>query len=99
MCGIVGYNIVGKNYLLEKAISAIRHRGPDGEGCMVLAGGTIALGHATCTRFIDSYAQPMTVENKDLAISYNGEIYNVDHLRSKLKKAGFSFWKSILKFY
>ncbi len=106
MCGIVGYNIAGKNYLLEKAISAIRHRGPDGEGCMVLAGGKIALGHTRLAiqDLSIAGAQPMTDENKDLAISYNGEIYNVDHLRSKLKRAGFSFFgrsdtEVLLKYY
>ena len=94
MCGIVGYNIAGKSYKLESAIYAIRHRGPDGEGCIVLADGKVALGHTRLAiqDLSIAGAQPMTDENNDLAISYNGEIYNVSDLRSKLKRAGFSFF-------
>ena len=45
MCGIVGFtnNIDNSDYILEKMMDRIRHRGPDAEGKYI--DDDIALGH------------------------------------------------------
>jgi len=95
MCGIAGF--FGWPMLPMQAqnaarnmIDAISHRGPDGQG--VLVDGVATLGHARLS-IIDLAAgtQPMTDEAGDLAITFNGEIFNYLELRSDLRARGVQF--------
>lgn len=91
MCGII--SVVGKNAAntsLEGALEALSHRGPDDRGSMVFEGA--ALGH-TRLAIIDlspSGHQPMK-DGNDLAITFNGEIYNYKELRADLENKGHTF--------
>jgi asparagine synthase (glutamine-hydrolysing) len=70
---------------------AIKHRGPDSEGFYV--DGFIGLGHRRLS-IIDlsrSGHQPMTTEDKQFIITYNGEVYNFKELRSELERLGYPF--------
>ncbi len=95
MCGIAG--IVGKHdeSVLRQRITrmnnAMRHRGPDGEGCFAQDG--VGLGHVRLSiiDLSDAGKQPMSNEDASLWISVNGEIYNFQELRSDLKKRGHTF--------
>lgn len=95
MCGIAGiYNFNGSEVargLLQKMTSVIQHRGPDAEGFYV--DGKIGLGHRRLSIIDLSEAgrQPMFSEDKQLAIVFNGEIYNFLDYRDGLQKRGHKF--------
>jgi asparagine synthase (glutamine-hydrolysing) len=95
MCGIVGTcgyrgESVSRD-LLEKMTTALAHRGPDGEGCYV--DGPVGLGHRRLAILDLSPAghQPMVGHDRNLIITYNGEIYNFKELRSELESLGHRF--------
>src|SRR5271157_6150645 len=95
MCGIIGiFNLNGEPVspaLLRKMTDAVKHRGPDSEGFYVDS--FVGLGHRRLA-IIDlsrSGHQPMVTENKEFAITYNGEIYNFMDLKAELENLGHSF--------
>jgi asparagine synthase (glutamine-hydrolysing) len=96
MCGIAG--VVAMSGLLDPEIkaalpamtSALRHRGPDGDGFHV--GDRVALGHrrlAIIDR--DGGKQPLANEDRTCWITFNGEIYNHHELRDRLEARGHRF--------
>jgi asparagine synthase (glutamine-hydrolysing) len=88
MCGIAGivrYDMPG-DALLPRVIAMrdrLRHRGPDGHG--EFAGKHAALAH-TRLALLDPTggAQPMTSPDGRYTLVYNGELYELDALRSRL---------------
>lgn len=95
MCGIAGYvNLDGRPAsptILKAMTDALAHRGPDGEGQMVH--GNVALGHRRLA-IIDLSPlahQPMVTRDGDLALTFNGEIYNYRELRPALEALGHGF--------
>lgn len=95
MCGIVVvFNLNGEPVppvLLRTMTDGIKHRGPDSEGFYVDS--FIGLGHRRLS-IIDlsrSGHQPMTTEDKQFIITYNGEVYNFQELRSELERLGYPF--------
>ena len=74
--------------------AAMRHRGPDAEG--FLAGDARAPGLALGMRrlsIIDLAGghQPAWNETKDVAVIFNGELYNYGDLRERLSLCGHCF--------
>lgn len=68
-------------------------RGPDGAGDWVSADGRVGLGHRRLA-IIDlspGGAQPMHSADQRLSITFNGEIYNYQALRTALQADGVSF--------
>ncbi|MDQ6829832.1 MAG: asparagine synthase (glutamine-hydrolyzing) [Gemmatimonadota bacterium] len=95
MCGIAGtINLRGEpvaHETVQRMIDAIRHRGPDGEGVWV--DHSVALGHRRLA-IIDlspAGAQPMLSAERDLVITYNGEVFNFQELRAELQSLGHRF--------
>src|SRR5690242_7480355 len=94
MCGIAGIvEFAGRSPSRSEAeamTARVRHRGPDGQGLHVE--GPVALGHRRLS-IIDlvSGSQPMTNEDGQVWITYNGELYNFSELRNELKAAGHTF--------
>ncbi|MGO8739939.1 asparagine synthase (glutamine-hydrolyzing) [Rhodoblastus sp.] len=95
MCGVAGF--IGSNCdhrtaeaLVERMVSALGHRGPDGAGVHV--DGSAALGH-TRLSIIDLAGghQPLLDESGEFAISFNGEIFNYVELRDELAAKGARF--------
>src|SRR6185436_14475707 len=70
---------------------AIAHRGPDGEG--FYSDRFVALGHRRLAIIDLSPAghQPMVSSDEQLALSYNGEVYNFQELRAELEQLGHQF--------
>jgi asparagine synthase (glutamine-hydrolysing) len=69
----------------------IAHRGPDDQGHFV--DGHVALGHRRLS-IIDLSAsgrQPMANATGDVWITYNGECYNYEELRTSLQASGYRF--------
>lgn len=95
MCGIAGiFNLNGEPVspvLLRKMTDAIKHRGPDSEGFYVDS--FVGLGHRRLSIIDLSRAghQPMITEDKQFAITYNGEIYNFQDLKAELENLGHKF--------
>ena len=86
MCGIAaifGVNNTGTG--IQQMLDAIRHRGPDGNGCW--SGENIVLGHARLS-IIDLSKegnQPMIDQQSGNVLINNGEIYNYLEIKEKLR--------------
>ena len=95
MCGIAGiFNLNGANVdagLLRQITQTLQHRGPDGEGYFIDS--FIGLGHRRLAILDLSAAghQPMIAQDRQVALSYNGEIYNFKELRTELEALGYQF--------
>ncbi len=95
MCGIVGiFNLDGEPVspvTLRKMASTIAHRGPDGEG--FFTDSFIGLGHRRLAIIDLSPAghQPMMAQDGQFIITYNGEVYNFQELRTELASLGYHF--------
>lgn len=93
MCGITG--VAGNNTkiydeALNNMLASLSKRGPDDRG-------TLSFPHCTLgqTRLsvidLSSGHQPMRDNKRDMAITFNGEIYNYRELKQDLEKKGYSF--------
>ena len=94
MCGICGiFDSSGQainSDILANMISAMRHRGPDGEGQFVA--GEVGLGHRRLSIIdLGGGGQPIGNEDGGIQVVFNGEIYNFVELRKELEKAGHRF--------
>ena len=94
MCGIAG---IARRYptgvsveSLGRMAAAIRHRGPDGYGFYV--GQRVGLAHVRLS-IVDILggAQPLTNEDGQIVVTYNGEIYNYPELQRELEDRGHVF--------
>ena len=94
MCGIVGFT--HKRWApdpdrIRQATATLIHRGPDQQG--VFQSSLCSMG-ATRLKIIDlgSGDQPILSEGGDVAIVFNGEIYNHLELRRELETLGHRFY-------
>ena len=93
MCGIAGFVGPGDRSDLERMTRALRHRGPDGEGFHCDEIDRVFLGHRRLSVIdISGGAQPMWNEDRDVAVIFNGEIYNHIELRNELEARGHEFF-------
>lgn len=86
MCGIAGFFGEGNEHILQEMGKALRHRGPDSSGVWRSPDGNVGFAH-TRLAIIDlspGGAQPMRSHDSQLAITFNGEIYNFAELRKEL---------------
>lgn len=95
MCGIIGISSpdLVDEAKLRTSVMWMRHRGPDGEGFTLHADGKVGLGHSRLS-IIDlskSGAQPMTNEDGNVCVTFNGEIYNYKALKKDLISKGHDF--------
>ena len=93
MCGFSGFigttegDMDSRKAILKKMMDKIAHRGPDQEGMFV--DDKVALGFRRLSIIdLNNGSQPMFNENKDVAIVFNGEIYNHLELRKELIEKG-----------
>src|SRR2546421_670278 len=93
MCGIAGI-VRWPDSLrpgeIEDMTCAIAHRGPDGVGFLRRDG--VALGHRRLA-IIDPELgqQPMSNDDETIWLTYNGEMYNFQDLRTELEGKGHHF--------
>jgi asparagine synthase (glutamine-hydrolysing) len=97
VCGICGVAFLNTAKEAESRVramaAAMRHRGPDGEGflCDPRAPG-LALGMRRLS-IIDLAGgqQPIWNETRDVAVLFNGELYNYREMRERLARLGHQF--------
>ena len=93
MCGIAGIvDLQGPRDIsrgrVQRMTDAIAHRGPDGEGHWLAPG--VALGHRRLA-IIDPEGGVQPMLGEQIAVVFNGMIYNFRELRAELEKMGARF--------
>ena len=92
MCGIAGFVGPGDERLLRAMSESLAHRGPDGSGHYVDLQNGVFLAHRRLAVLdISGGNQPMWNENAEVAVIFNGEIYNHLELRQTLIAKGHIF--------
>lgn len=95
MCGISGFLDFNKSSsieILEQMNNSMVHRGPDGSGSFFEESENlqIGLGHRRLSIIdIDGSPQPMSFQN--FTVTFNGEIYNFQEIKSELESLGHIF--------
>lgn len=96
MCGFCGIVLNHPERDIEgraKSMTAtLAHRGPDADGVRLLDP-CVALGHRRLSiiDLSEAGAQPMTKGDPAITLSYNGEVYNFQELRTELESLGSRF--------
>ena len=96
MCGFAGEFLFesGRADLAcaERMARTLQHRGPDQSGALLSNDGRCAIGFQRLA-VIDPKGsrQPMRLDEKTLAVAFNGEIYNFRSLREQLIASGARF--------
>ena len=104
MCGIAGFQGPWELELAQAMEGCLSHRGPDGPGTALFDEGRglhtgLAHRRLSIIDLSDEGRQPMTAPCTrcgctglaDLALTYNGEIYNFQELREELRARGHRF--------
>ena len=92
MRGIAGFSGNGDSQDLERMIAALYNRGPDANGTWRAPESQVWLGHQRLSIIdLDDGSQPMVTARGNLAVVYNGEIYNHLDLRKQLEDCGHKF--------
>lgn len=95
MCGIAGIlNLADvpavEQSTLERMISMLRHRGPDGQGLYVQT--NVGLAHSRLSIIdLEGGSQPIANEDRTLWVVFNGEIFNHVELQLELEQRGHRF--------
>jgi len=98
MCGFLVYKsenlkkdkINSKSF--NSALSLIKHRGPDAETKIIKKSINTLIGFQRLEiRDKDFGLQPMEDKKNHLLLSFNGEVFNDNSLRSELEKIGYKF--------
>ncbi len=95
MCGIAGIiDLRRKRPIDSQCLLSVRdtmwHRGPDEEGIYIDQ--HVGLAHRRLAIIdVKSGQQPFTTAKGDVALTYNGEVYNYRELRAELQQAGYQF--------
>jgi len=92
MCGIAGIIGGGPEQLagMQRMLTALRHRGPDGEG--IEQDAAAIFGHRRLSIIdLEGGRQPLTNADRSIWLVCNGEIYNYQELRASLEADGYRF--------
>jgi asparagine synthase (glutamine-hydrolysing) len=100
MCGITGWldQRIGdvtprSEALLTRMRDSITHRGPDDSGSWFGNSGKVALAsrRLSILDLSERGHQPMVSSSADVAVTYNGELYNHLEIRALLEQQGYRF--------
>src|SRR3954447_1591723 len=95
MCGIAGIiDLAGQRTVPEGAIQrmsrALLHRGPDEEGFLIRPGLALASRRLSIVGLADGQ-QPMSNEDRNVFVVFNGELFDHVEPRRELEKRGHRF--------
>jgi asparagine synthase (glutamine-hydrolysing) len=93
MCGFVGFtnHINDASIVVEKMMDRIAHRGPDQAGKFVDEKVAMGFRRLSIIDLSEQGSQPMFNEDRSIALTFNGEIYNFQEIREELISAGHKF--------
>ncbi len=97
MCGIAGIvwfqDVLKAKSQVELMKTALKHRGPDGEGVWISENDGVAFGHQRLSiiDLSENASQPMVSADERFVITYNGELYNYRELRMQCQEKGSNF--------
>jgi asparagine synthase (glutamine-hydrolysing) len=89
MCGIIGFNWEDKS-LARRMTETIIHRGPDDVALFTDSGLSLGMRRLSIIDLTKGI-YPLTNENEDIFLIFNGEIYNFQKLKSMLEEKGHRF--------
>jgi asparagine synthase (glutamine-hydrolysing) len=89
MCGIVGFNWEDKS-LVRRMTEAIVHRGPDDSVIFTDSGVSLGMRRLSIID-LKKGIYPLTNEDRNIFLIFNGEIYNFHKLRQMLEEKGHFF--------
>jgi len=93
MCGICGFHGLSDNGLLKRMSHIMAYRGPDDSG--FFTDNDIGLANQRLSIIdLETGHQPIHNEDESIWITFNGEIYNFNGLRSVLEKKGHRFYSN-----
>jgi asparagine synthase (glutamine-hydrolysing) len=91
ICGVIGIeNPEVSESVSRRMMEALRHRGPDEDGILVAPGAALGMRRLSIIDVADGH-QPVFNENGNVAVIFNGEIYNFQALRKTLESRGHIF--------
>lgn len=97
MCGIAGFiekdndvSVAKREELLDRMCKVIVHRGPDEQGTIVRDRAALGMRRLSIID-LKTGQQPIFNEAGNLAIVFNGEIYNYRELKRELESLGYRF--------
>jgi asparagine synthase (glutamine-hydrolysing) len=94
MCGICGVIGIERTELAEeitrRMMGALVHRGPDEDGLLVAPSAALGMRRLSIIDLPGGH-QPVFNEKGDVAVVFNGEIYNFPQLRKILEARGHTF--------
>jgi asparagine synthase (glutamine-hydrolysing) len=94
MCGICGVIGIQRSELAEeitrRMMGALWHRGPDEDGLLLAPSAALGMRRLSIID-LPGGRQPVFNETNDVAVLYNGEIYNFPQLRQALENRGHTF--------
>jgi asparagine synthase (glutamine-hydrolysing) len=94
MCGICGVIGIQRAELAEeitrRMMGALEHRGPDEDGILVAPSAALGMRRLSIIDLPGGH-QPVFNETGDVAVVFNGEIYNFPQLRRTLEGRGHAF--------
>ena len=94
MCGICGVIGIQRSELAElitrRMMGAITHRGPDEDGLLVAPSASLGMRRLSIIDLAGGH-QPVFNESRNVAVVFNGEIYNFRQLRKTLEDHGHTF--------
>ena len=91
ICGVIGFKHTDQaEAITRRMMEAIRHRGPDEDGLLVAPSAALGMRRLSIIDLPGGH-QPVFNEAGNVAVVYNGEIYNFRQLRGTLEGRGHSF--------
>src|SRR5437899_5137759 len=95
MCGIAGiWNRTehsGTDASIAAMLNAMAHRGPDGSGAVGFSGGGAGMVRLSLVDLSVRGQQPFWSNDGQVALIFNGEIYNFREERNRLANDGYNF--------
>ncbi|UQS83181.1 asparagine synthase (glutamine-hydrolyzing) [Bombilactobacillus thymidiniphilus] len=95
MCGIIAFSdpaVEDKETTIKSMMKMIEHRGPNLQGSGFYTNDQVALGFRRLSVIdLKGGHQPIYNEDNSILITFNGEIYNYQTLRTELIQAGHDF--------
>lgn len=93
MCGFVGFtgDVENKQQVLAAMMDRIVHRGPDMGDQFINDSVALGFRRLSILDLSEAGKQPMRNDDETVVVTFNGEIYNFQELRSELEAKGYVF--------